>query len=58
MEDIYEWLENHAKLTEEELGTSPYRGRPWFKHSVRSSISNMVKSGKIKRVGRGLYRLP
>jgi hypothetical protein len=56
--DIYKWLENHGNLTEEELSASPYGGRPWFQHSIRSTCSNMARTGKIQHIGSGLYRLP
>ena len=56
-EDIYKWAENSGRLTEEELSASRYEGRPFFHHTIRATMSNMVKAGKVEQVGRGRYRL-
>ena len=57
LRDIYDWLENHANLTEWEIGASPHGERPRYQHGVRSHISDIMQAGKAERVGRGLYRL-
>ncbi len=58
-QQIYAALESGEviRLTEDQLRTTQWGGRPVYQHLVRSYLSNLVKSGDLERVGHGVYRL-
>jgi len=57
LSDIYEALETHFPLTEDNLRTTRYGDRPAYQHEVRSFASKLVREGGLDRVSRGRYRL-
>jgi DNA-binding transcriptional regulator PaaX len=57
LEDIYDNLENHFPLDDDDKRETRYGGRAAYKHVTRSVISNLVKEGDLSRVRRARYRL-
>lgn len=58
-QQIYAALESGEilRLTEEQLSTTQWQGRPAYQHWVRSYLSNLTERGDLERTGRGVYRL-
>ena len=48
--DFFELQKHHWQET-------IYGGRPAYQHEVRSYLSNMVQSGEIVRLSRGVYAI-
>lgn len=57
LRDIYENIEQYSfDINSKLLDVEPKWGnRPKYQHTVRSTISNLIKNGKIERLGRGQY---
>ena len=55
--DLYNDIERTVDLTELELEASPHHGRPRYQHTVRATVSQMARRGRLLQVGRGRYRL-
>ena len=54
---IYAQLPDFMELTENQLRETIWGGRPAYQHTVRSYISNMCKSGLLRNVSRGRYKI-
>lgn len=57
--EIYTELESgrFIKLSTNDLKITQWGGRPSYQHQVRSHLSNLVQSGDLERVSRGVYLL-
>jgi len=57
LQQIYERLRSFIQLTEKDLRSTEWGGRPAYQHQVRSHITNLCQSGELCRVSRGRYSL-
>ena len=58
-QEIYSELEGgrFIKLSDKDLRKTEYGNRPAYQHQVRSHLSNLVDTGDLKRLSRGIYLL-
>ncbi len=56
--DVYTWIAEHIRLTEQELAESRHQKRPYYVHTVRGVADDMVQRGGLIRVRPDLFRLP
>lgn len=57
LQEIYRSLRDRGALTERNGRETRWGGRPAYHHVVRSYISNMCRSGLLRRIGRARYKI-
>jgi len=54
---IYDNVSKFKSLSRNQLRETEWGDRPAFQHTIRTYLSNLVKTKLIERVSRGVYRL-
>ena len=57
LKQVYAEVPNYKNLSREHLKETVWSGRPAFQHEVRSFVSGLVASGKMRKVSRGVYQV-
>ena len=57
LKEIYRWIEQNSGLTGKDLQATELGGRPKYQHTVRNTISTLVKKDLLAKAGRGTYQI-
>ncbi len=58
LDQVYARLPRFIELSEDDRREAEWGGRLMYQHRVRYACSQLVKDGRLVRVGRGDYALP